>query len=60
MRVEVSYDNITTSYYRYPGKQQMRVEQNRTLGIQFVQKAGINQVQRPLPKANFGVTKPAN
>lgn len=60
MQVEVSYENITTSYYGYPGNQQASVPENRTLGARFVQQRGMNQVQRPLSEVAFGVTKAGN
>lgn len=58
MSVEVSYDNITTSYYAYPTNQQQR-NNTRLLSARFVQKPGTNSVERPI-KSVFGAVKEGN
>lgn len=60
MTVSVNYTHLETSWYEYPGNQQQRVPGNRTLAFRAVQKAGMNQVQRPLLNPKFGAVKPGN
>ena len=60
MQVTIDYSNITTTWYAYPGNQEARVDQNRTFGMQAVQMAGYNQIQRPLMQPVFGAIKEGN
>lgn len=60
MTVSVNYTHLETSWYEYPGNQQQRVPNNRTLAFRSVQPVGLNQVQRPLMQPKFGAIKPGN
>lgn len=60
MTLTVNYTHVETSWYEYPGNQQARVPENRTLAMRAVVEAGMNQVQRPLQQPTFGAIKPGN
>jgi alkaline phosphatase D len=60
MTLSVNYTHVETSWYEYPGNQQARVPENRTLAMRAVIEAGSNHVQRPLQKPTFGAIKPGN
>lgn len=60
MTVSINYTHLETSWYEYPGNQQQRVPNNRTLAMRAVQEAGTNQVKRPLMQPVFGAVKPGN
>jgi alkaline phosphatase D len=57
MTVNVNYTHLETSWYAYPGNQQARVPNNRTLAMRATVEAGANQVQRPLMTPVFGAIK---
>ncbi len=58
MNLEISYDQLKTTYWAYPDNQIKRT-QNRTMSAQFVQLPGKNQVERPLSSV-FGAIKAGN
>jgi alkaline phosphatase D len=60
MTLTVNYTHVETSWYEYPGNQQARVPEARTLAMRAVVEAGMNQVQRPLQQPTFGAIKPGN
>lgn len=60
MTVTVNYTHLETTWYEYPGNQQARVPNNRTMAFRASQQAGMNQITRPLMKPVFGATKPGN
>ena len=60
MHIAVNYTHLETKWYGYPGNQQARVPQNRTLAMSAIVEAGMNQVQRPLNQPTFGKVKPGN
>jgi len=60
MRVSVNYTHLETTWYSYPGNQQARVPQNRTMAMSAIVEAGMNQVQRPLNQPTFGRVKEGN
>ena len=60
MHLDISYDQVTCSWYSYPGNQEARVPDNRTLAFQSVQLAGVNQIQRPLQQPAIGAIRSGN
>ena len=60
MSVSINYTHLETSWYEYPGNQQARVPNNRTLAMRTVQEVGVNQVKRPLMQPIFGAIKAGN
>ncbi|KAJ9115429.1 hypothetical protein QFC22_005186 [Naganishia vaughanmartiniae] len=58
MALEVSYSNVTTTFYGFPDNQIKRTN-NRTMLAKFTVPSGQNQVQRPF-KVQAGAVKPGN
>ncbi|WVR08378.1 hypothetical protein IAU60_005433 [Kwoniella sp. DSM 27419] len=58
MTVSVNYTHLETSWYSYPGNQEARVPNNRTLAMRATMAAGANHVMRPLMQPVFGAVKP--
>ena len=59
MHVEMSYDQLVTTYYTYLGINEKPAE-NRTLAARFYQDAGMNQLKRPLEQPAYGYLRPGN
>jgi alkaline phosphatase D len=60
MTLTVNYTHVETSWYEYPGNQEGRVPEARTLAMRAIIEANSNHVQRPLQQPHFGAVKPGN